>query len=153
MLNGKLSLKWGVGRYSLVGPLSRGYGISLDEKQLRILNCCGLITVRGYVSVTIWKSYNLIGHSRILEQVQLDVREVARPSFSWRLKGVACETKNRQAQCWTRREASLAGTTWYNVNHCFGDDDLCFFSSALTAGELRLAPHRPCMTLVINNSP
>ena len=38
------------------------------------------------------KSCNLIGRSRILERVQLDVREVTRPSFSRRLKGVACET-------------------------------------------------------------
>ena len=39
------------------------------------------------------KRLDLIGRSRILERVQLYVREVTRPSFSGRLKGVACETK------------------------------------------------------------
>ena len=41
------------------------------------------------------KRLDLIGRSRILERVQLYVREVTRPSFSGRLKGVACETIHR----------------------------------------------------------
>ena len=55
------------------------------------------------------KSCYLIGRSRILERVQLDVREVTRPSFSRRLKGVVCETSRHgvvlpmhglQFHCW-----------------------------------------------------
>ena len=44
------------------------------------------------VTIVTLKSCNLIGCSRILERVQLDVHEVTKPFFSWRLKGVACET-------------------------------------------------------------
>ena len=43
-----------------------------------------------------FKRLDLIGRSRILERVQLCVCEVTRPSFSGRLKGVACETSSHR---------------------------------------------------------
>ena len=51
-----------------------------------------LITLRVCMTMVTLKICNLIGRSRILERVQLNVHEVTRPSFSRRLKGVACKT-------------------------------------------------------------
>ena len=53
-------------------------------------NNARLLCARDYGST---ENCNLIGCSRILEHVQLDVHEVTRPSFSRRLEGVACETR------------------------------------------------------------
>ena len=55
-------------------------------------NNARLLCVR--VTMVTLKSCNLIGRSRILEHV----REVTRPFFSRRLKGVACETSSNDVR-------------------------------------------------------
>ena len=50
--------------------------------------------LRMRVTMVTLKSCNLIGCSKVLEHVQLDVCKVTRPSFSWRLKGVAYDTRS-----------------------------------------------------------
>ena len=74
-------------------------------------NNAWLLRVR--VTMVTLKSCDLIGRSRILEHVQLDVRGVTRPSFSQRLKGVACETiKIQNVILQNLRNSYITGTKY-----------------------------------------